>query len=372
MHTQELSVRFMAKLKKRRYHTIFLVKQLFSRKIPWVVLTVVTAVSLDLIVASFLMDESPFLTIMVIVFVSFVSLAAVPSPKTKRAYKTVFLATLVVSTSFAFGLYTGLFESMILLDDSWIDISHSAVVFHLRNNGLTDWTVREVRISDITFTPKYPHSSLKQDLQTGDMAYFIIYYSEDVFEWIPPESTAFSSWSPINRPFSTYFISSWSCLPNQDINPSTFQNGSTYQVVFDTGGVLKHSYSFDIEARPTSDEELNVTATTKLYEDRVDFWFEFNNTGEYYSYIYSIQIANVTFYFEPLIRIEPSWWTQSPMWYRMILSFNDDGLYAISPAYLGNITSTATLRHSMLEVGTTYNVIVRTMTNNLYIAHVTI
>ncbi len=345
------------------------VNSLFSQKVLWVVLTVVLVVCLDLIIAKFLMDKSSGVAIMAIVFLSLALLAIVPSPKTKGAYKTVFLGGVIVSAAFTFGLYTGLSESMILLDDSWIDISHTAVVFHLKNSGLTDWTLRDVRINDITFTLTYPQSR-EEKLQAGDTLYFIIYYSENVFQWIPSTYAAHISWSPDN-PFSIYYPMAWSCLPSQEINPLTFQNGSTYQVVVNTAGVLKHSYSFNIEARFTSDEELNVTATRRLNEDEVDFLFEFDNTGEYYSYIYSIQIADVTFYFEPLIRINPSWWTLNPVRYGMMLSFDDDGLDGWS-GYHGNISSTDTLRHSMLEVGTTYNVIVRTMTNNLYVANVTI
>jgi hypothetical protein len=258
------------------------------------------------------------------------------------------------------------------LEDSRIDISHSAVVLHLKNNGLTDWTIREVKISNIAFTPKYLRSSLREDLQAGDTAYLVFHYTENIFQWIPSAYAAFLDWTPTN----TGFISrgtEWPCWSDQEITPSTFQNGSAYQVVINTDGVLKNSYSFEIKATLIEDEEINVTATRKLYENRLDIWFTVNNTGTYYSYIYSIQIANVTFYFEPLIRISPSLSSKVAYYpYRMILSFNDDGLYAVAPAYLGNITSTATLGYSMLEVGTTYNFIVRTMTNNIYVASFTI
>lgn len=338
---------------------LFIVGRLSSRKLLWVALTIVMFVCLDLVIARFLLDKLPVLAAVMIFMISIASLAAVPSPDTKRAYKTIFLATLVASTGFTFGLYAGLFESMILLDDSWIDISHSAMICHLKNNGFIDWTVKAVNVNNITFTLEYPYYFSKERVQAGDTAYLIIYYGDDVFRWIPSTRATRISWEDLDP----WLVHDWSCPFNGEISPSTFQNGSSYQVVFTTNGVLKHSFA--VEAKFTLDEKLNVTARKWLSENSREIWVRFNNTGEYYSYIYTIQVANVTFYFKPPIKIPPC------REMRLIFA-GGEGLFGWGVHYYGNVYATPTPEFPMLEVGTTYEILVRTMTNNLYITNVTI
>lgn len=332
---------------------------LSSRKFLWIAPAIIMIVCLDLIVAKFLLGKFPVLTVIVIVIISVATLATVPSSDTKRAYKTLFLATLFASTGFTVGLYTGLFESLILHVDSWIDISHSAAIFHLKNNGLTDWIIEEVKISNITFTLKYP--AAKRYLGTGDTAHLIIYYSENTFQWIPSTYAATISWEQAD-PFHPFSPMEWPCSVKGEVSPSTFQNGSRYKVVFATNGVLKHS--FDTEAKLTLDEELSVTAIRWLYENSMQISVRFNNTGNYFSYIYTIQIANVTFYFEPPLRIYSS--------DDITFNFGRNGFSVMYYGYYGDIYANATVNFSMFEIGTTYDILARTMTNNLYITSVTI
>ena len=334
------------------------------QKFLWVALTILMITCLDLIVIRFLLDSLPVLATIIIVIVSIAFLAAVPSPDTKRAYKTMFLATLVVSSGFTISVYAGLFNSMILLDDSWIDISHSAIIFHLKNNGFIDWAIKEVKVSNITFTLKYPRFSLKENLQAGDTAYLIVYYCENIFQWIPSTYAARINWNPAD-PFSPWWPMDISCPAKGEISPSTFQNESTYRVVFTTNGVLRHSFA--VKAKFTLDEKLNVTARKWLSENSREIWVRFNNTGEYYSYIYTIQVANATFYFKPPIKVPPSSWREM----RLIFA-GGEGLFGWCVHYYGNVYATPTPKFSMLKVGTTYEILVRTMANNLYITDVTI
>jgi hypothetical protein len=358
---RKIVLRNLGKVNKTLLSCLFIVGRVSSRKLFWVALTIVMFVCLDLVIARFLLDKLPVLAAIMIVMISIASLAAVPSPDTKRAYKTIFLATLVVSSGFTIGVYAGLFNSMILLDDSWVDISHSAIIFHLKNNGFIYWTIKEVKVSNITFTLKYS-GSLKENLQAGDTAYLIVYYCENIFQWIPSTYAARINWDPAD-PFSPWYPMDISCPAKGEISPSTFQNESTYRVVFTTNGVLKHSFA--VEAKFTLDEKLNITARKWLSENSREIWVRFNNTGEYYSYIYTIQVANVTFYFKPPMKVPPCG--------EMRLFFaGGEGLFGWGAHYYGNVYATPTPKFPMLEVGTTYEILVRTMTNNLYITNVTI
>ena len=157
----------------------------------------------------------------------------------------------------------------------------------------------------------------------------------------------------------------WSCLSDGEISPSTFHNGSDYQVVFTTNGILKHS--FQVETKLILDEKLNVKAIRWLKENSAEIWVRLNNTGNYYSYVYTIQIANVTFYFKPPIRVPPSAWREM----RLIFA-GGEGLFGWGVHYYGNVYATPPPELSMLEIGMTYNVSVRTMTNNLYNTNITI
>lgn len=359
---RKIVLRNLGKANNTLLSCLFIVDRVSSQKLLWVVLTIVMFVCLDLVIARFLLDKLPVLAAIMMIMISIASLAAVPSPDTKRAYKTIFLAALVASTGFTFGLYAGLFESMILLDDSWIDRSHSAMIFHLKNNGFIDWTVNAVNVNNITFTLEYPHYVSKGRVQAGDTAYLIIYYSDDVFRWIPSTRATVISW----KDSDPWFVHDWSCPFNGEISPSTFQNGSSYQVAFTTNSVLKHSFA--VEAKCTLDEKLNITARRLgLSESLRDIGVRFNNTGEYYSYVYTIQIANVTFYFKPPINVPAS----SCREMRLIFA-GGEGLFGWGVHYYGNVYATPTPKFSMLKVGTTYEILVRTMTNNLYITNITV
>lgn len=341
---------------------------LLSRwKILWIALTIFLIVSLDLIISRFLLDKLPVLAVILIVLVSVVSLTAAPSPRTKRAYKTIFLVILVTSAGFMISVYAGIFESMVLLDDSWLDVSHSAFIFHLKNNGLTDWRIKEVETDNIAFTFSYPSTNLRENLDAGDTSYLVIYYSESIFQWIISAYGVSINWDSA-QPFHPSYPMDWSCSTRGEISPATFQNGSTYKVSFVTDGVLRHS--FNVKAKSTLDEELKVTARKWFREipsPAKEIWVQLNNTGDYYSYVYTIQVANVTFLFKPPIKVSPSSWEEM----RLFFSDGEDS-FGWSVNYYGNIYATPTPAFSMLKIGTSYDVLVRTMTNNLYTTNITI
>lgn len=319
---------------------------------------------LGLTVAKFL---SFWETIWVAVILSTIALLiGAPSPDTRRAYKTVFLVALVISAGFTVSLYAGLFESVTVLDASWIDISHSAMILHLKNTGLTDWIIKDIDFGNVAFTLEYPRV-YAYVVQPWDTAYLIVYYCENRYEWISSTRAASTGWDP-SDPFASWWPSSahLTFLAQGGISPSTFQNGSSYEAILTANGILKHR--FDIEAKFTLDEELKITAYRRLMENFVEFTVRLNNTGDYDSYIYTMQIANVTFYFKPPMRIRPSDWRTGEIY----VYVHSAGFYGGGFDYYGNVSANVTLNLSMFETGTTYDISVRTMTNNLYITNVTL
>ncbi len=125
---------------------------------------------------------------------------------------------------------------------------------------------------------------------------------------------------------------------------------------------------FEVEAEHTSDEGLDVKAYAVRFEH--DLWMDirFNNTGSHVSYIYSLELAGVTFLFEPPAVALPHHRPNS-----LTLDFSDEqGLHWSSDMSVGNITATPTPQFRMFAAGQTYEILVRTMTNKLYNASVTV
>lgn len=325
---------------------------MLPRKILWDVLTVVLIVSLCLTIAKYLLDKAPgLLFIGVILAVSF-PIALRVSPRTKKRYKAMFLTASVVAAGFTVGLYSGLWESVILLDDSYIDISRCAVVLHLKNNGLTEVIVNQIEVGNTSFTVSSPYSV--KGLQPSETANLVIYYVEKNLQLLTDR---------IEIDFDPWWGADVSV--NQEVIPSTFQSGDSYPVVLTTNSVLKHRFS--VEAKRTLDEKLDIKASMWHFENSVAISIRFNNTGSNYLYLYSIKIADVVFKPEPPAVI-PYYDSN-----HLALYFEDEPAISwTSNMIIHKISATPKPELDMLEMGATYDILVRTMADNLYVTNVTI
>ena len=282
------------------------------------------------------------------------SLALMPSSQTKRPYKVMFLVASIASAGFTIGLYSGLFESATLLADSHIDVSRSLAILHLQNNGLTGLTVNKFELGNMSFTFKDRVFGLNK-WAPGETKYYVIYFAERSLDVTHGNQTYFSP-----------MMGSHILSVDGELTPSTFQRGVSYPLTLTTNRLLRHK--FDVEAKHTLDEELGVKVYASRFEHRVEVSIRFNNTGSYYSYIYSIEIASVTFLFEPPAMASPYSWYDA-LWVNFC---EEPGISWSSSMIVGNMSATPTPQLSMLLAGETYEVLVRTMAGRLYTTNVTI
>jgi len=217
-------------------------------------------------------------------------------------------------------------------------------------------------VNNVTFSIN-PFSSgqISEYVERLKDAYLLFYYSDEIFQWIPSNYAASIHWDTTNPFDPTFPQDELKYAVNSQIIPSTFMADSTYQVTFYTGSVITHT--FEVEAKATLNERLNIQGYSSASNDSGHVYIKFNNTGSYYSYIYTFQINNFTFRMNHFLQVPPS--TQYP--FTLSLDFNQKGLRGYSSwrglqIYPdGNLTSTA------LERETPVNVTAMTMANNLFI-----
>lgn len=282
--------------------------------------------------------------------------------KKKGFVRVTFLATLLILGIFAGGLCTGLFESVTLLEDSFIDLSNCAAILHIQNTGLTNVELSRIKIGDITCDTS--SQRWLATLSRGAAKYLVIHYAHRRFQWWDEQS--FYAYEDSYRASGAY-------QTDVEVAPFTFQNGSEYLVTLSTKGFLKHS--FRLEAKHTMEENVSFQAhVVNVNRDGnycvPDIHFEFNITSTSVCHIYYIKIGNYTLWFNPPQRI--TYWSyysfaihlSSSLWRYPPKGFETSGLPS-------EITSTPSITSSSFRVGETYNIIMRTMTNNNYTTTIT-
>jgi hypothetical protein len=323
-------------------------------------------ICIGLIAFKFL-PNSPILVLIISSIGAIVCFATFPSLATRKVFKVVFLSAFVLLATFALTLNVGAFESMSLMNDSWIDISHCAMIFHLGNTGLTRWHILQVQVGNVTFSIN-PFSSgqISEYVESSNDAYLLLYYCHGVWQWIPPNYAASIQWDATN-PFNPTFPEELKYSVNSQIVPSTYIANSTYQVTFYTGSAITHT--FEVQATATLNEQLSIQGSSSAINNSAHVSIKLNNSGRYYSYIYRFQINNVTFRMDHFLMVPPS--IQDPVTFS--LSFNQYGLTGYSRPFPniqfypdGNLTSTA------LERETPVNVTAMTMANHLFTGQLTI
>jgi hypothetical protein len=254
--------------------------------------------------------------------------------KDKAAFKAAFLTGLLALGIFTGVLCTGLFESIVVSSDSYIDTSWGAVVLQIRNSGLSDVNIQTITVGDITYTPiDYSGQKYELSLERGQNALLIVHYrSGDLaYNRISPEIAE----STIqDNPWGVLFLS------NVYVTPLTYSAGEKYVVILKTQ--LKEHHS-QIEAKLTAEENLEILdAYGRIYgNEEIGIFFELNKTHiktdgsvDPPICIYSIQIGNMTIEFHPCVRVggttswEPEWWREYWFWVR------SDGEIDCHPPYL--------------------------------------
>jgi len=346
---------------------------MMKRKIFWLMLPIFLSVFWALIIIEFLKGLMSIASLVIIFFIVPFCVIMINEilQKERVPYRAVLLIVVGVSGAFTGGLYGKLFESVTLSEDSVIDISNCAMIFWLRNTGLTDLKILGICVSNITYTLTWPPyvSSYVLLPRGGETALLVVHYAREMFQWIRQPPSEFKVETYLN----SGYVKSLSSGHNP--TPVTFTDGKKYQVTFHTQSMLQHS--FWVEAKPTSMEELSASARSYFYDNEAGGFIQtcirFNNTGTSPCYIYNIRIENTTVQFTPPMFIEPT----SPLseFYRLkeiSVSFHTSGSIGYTGDHHGKITVIPTPTPSMFKVGNTYEVTIWTMTNNYCTTNVTI
>jgi hypothetical protein len=308
-----------------------------------------------------LVPDAPSLGRIVIFISAIVCLAALLSAANKKVFKVTSLSILVFLAAFAATLNAGTYESMSLMQDSWIDTSHCAMIFHIRNNGLTRWHILQVQVNNITFsiTP-FSEAQISEYVERGADAYLLFYYCEGTWQWIPSNYAATIHWSSSNPFDPTFPEDELKYKVNSQFVPSTFIANSTYQVTFYTGSMFSHT--FKVPARATLNETLCIQGYLDISKDLAYVSIEFNNTGSYYSYIYLFQINNVTFHMDRFFPAPAS----TQVFSYLGLNFHPQGFSGYSSYPYVRLNSDGNLTSTDLEAETSVNVTAITMANHVF------
>ena len=332
------------------------------------ILTTILAILWSTMAFEFLKLYS-FLAFLIIVFLIFPSCIVIYDAliKGKRATRSIFLITLAISGIFTGGLFTGLFDSISVSADCYIDLSYCTIVFQeIQNVGLSGIEIVGLRIDNITYTfTSVPYNGVI--LSRGDSALFVINYMHNEFVWwdypLPSE------WAVKAVIEGSPFEYNGRISPNTYVTPLTFHVGGKYPVVVKT---RTREHHFLLEARLTAEEDFNILwAQGKILSgksNRIDLSFRFNNTGNSLIYIYNIQIENLTLRFSPPLLV-----MRQKKFEDILIDLHYDGKvgYSTSALWYGKIVAEPLSAISTFIADRSYGVVIWTMTNNRYSTAIT-
>lgn len=293
--------------------------------------------------------------------------------KGRAASKAAFLTGLLALGVLTGGLCTGLFESLVISPDSYIDVSWGAIVLQVRNVGLSDAKIQKLAVGEVTYIPiDYSGQKYELPLERGEKALLVIHYRSDdlAYNKISPEITK----SAIrDNPLGVLLIT------NFNITPLTYSAGEEYIMIIRTQ--LKE-HQFQIEANLTTDENLEILdAYGKIYgNEGIGIFFKLNNThtkpdGSVDSpiCIYSIQIGNMIIEIHPSVTVwgTAPWMSEWQKEYEFWVG--SDGKIDIRPPYLwkGNAEVTPEPDFTAFTPYEPYEVVFWTLTNKTYRCNIT-
>jgi hypothetical protein len=226
---------------------------------------------------------------------------------------------------------------------------------HIKNTGITDLTLARVQLGDLSYQMLY-HLTIAR----GESKYLVIYYARNCCAWT-------NELKYIGKADYCHLVGS----SPEKATPLTFENGGRYPTVMFTRGVLQHRV--DLDALVTHDERLDLKVTPWFVQQTPDsyafqFGFSFHNISYDLSfYVYSIDIGGTTFLLNPPELIVPVGTLQDDAFESFAISVH----WEQNRSYFGwtgfdythDISATPPVNATTFQMGETYNVTIRTMTN---------
>ena len=267
------------------------------------------------------------------------------------------LSIILIPAGIVGALDNGLFDSITLLEQSGIDLYNCRVSFNIKNNGLTDVQISTIEIGNVTFYFG------KFGLERGKNATLALSYGSETFDyWINVGGLKYWGTSGLSA--------------NCEITPITFIEGRRYPVVVRTEDLAK--CGCEVEAGFSKTEEIFGIEVYACLEERTlgnqtyylpYIWVDLDMALDSVTYIHSIDIGNLTIWFDPPICMltEHSGHYQKDF----SLSFYPDHVNVYSGYPPVNAIPNQSLNVPIFEAGETYNITIRTMMNNNYTTSIT-
>jgi hypothetical protein len=279
----------------------------------------------------------------------------------KKGAKTllvVMLALIVITPAFTVCLASGVFDSLTMSNDSYIDLYRCTVFLYVQNVGFKDVAITNVTVGNLVWVFS------GSDIARGEnMTLTLVYAHPDILiYWLEPENIIYDG------PY---------CLNGTGVDPTTFQEGKIYGVKIQTDGP---TFTFQVKATYLSREDIQGINAKVGYMDNQtegnetyclpEMYVQFNTTSWSFVFIHSITVGPLTLTFEQpiLVVVDPS----NGHYGYLDLDFYGPpyGQYrALVPEIWPNgeiVSATANqpLTSPVFSLGKTYSLTVCTMENN--------
>jgi len=280
----------------------------------------------------------------------------------RRLILLVFTLAVIVPSVFATSLSVGLFDYVSLAEGSMLDLNHCTALLKLRNSGLSNVEIRTIQIDNITYDVSTQYGRPRSySLKRGETATLAIYFARNGFMWGGSLE-------------SGYFDPMIQFDSDVDIAPTTFVEGE-HPVRIHTEGLM--DFESKINTAYSSNEEVKSIQGKifNLNEQRIgnqsfcqpDMTITLDMPEGSVAFIYSVTLGNLTLTFSPKLMIT---WLRDisylTLWGLSYLEY-PSGPYGSAIQVIPNQPVSPTL----FNVGQTYNLTVRTLTNRNYTIPVT-
>jgi hypothetical protein len=223
----------------------------------------------------------------------------------KKGAKTllfVALALIVLTPAFTFCLASGVFDSLKLSNDSYIDLHNCTVFLNVQNVGVKDVVITNVTVGNLVWAFSSLNSApdTLERLPRGENITLSLVYAHLGYELY---------WANINYdgPY---------CLNGGAVEPTTFQDGKTYSVKIQTDGP---TFMFQVKAEYLTREDIqriqadayNIYNLTEGNETYCLFWISI----QFYAlswwsriFVHSFTVGPLTFTFDRPILVKNDFW----------------------------------------------------------------
>jgi len=283
--------------------------------------------------------------------------------KARRLILLIFTLAVIIPSVFATSLNAGLLDHVSLAEGSVLDLNHGTALLKLRNDGLSNVEIRAIQLGNLTYdvsTPQYSGPS-SYSLKRGETATLAIYFARNGFTWGGSLE-------------SGYFDPMIQFDSNIEINPTTF-TADEYPVRIHTEGLTNFESKINTTYSPNEEVRSIQGRIDNLNEERIgnhsfclpDMRIALDMPEGSVTFIYSVTLGNLTLTFWPRLMI--TWLpdiSYMTLWGLSYLEY-PSGPYGSAIKVIPNQLVSPTL----FNVGQTYNLTVRTLTNKNYTVPVT-